>query len=243
MGHPYSRSRAARSRLAYPLLRGLVRAVSGMVFRVRYRGLERVPESGPLLLVANHPSYLDPFLIGAALRLRPRYLVYRPYMDHPLLGPGIRYFGGMPVGDDFPVRTVKTVLRLLRAGDILELFPEGQRSPDGRVLPFRRGFAHLARVTGSPVLPIALLGAFDAWPPGCALPRARPVEVLFGQTLFSPGPSHLPPGEGRRTDREFAETVRQNLLALSGGRLLPGQNPVLEAAGPPIGRRKEVAPG
>jgi 1-acyl-sn-glycerol-3-phosphate acyltransferase len=104
-------------------------------------------------------------------------------------------------------------------GETVEIYPEGGRSPDGRVYRFQRGFAHLARVTGAPVIPVALLGANRAWPRGRALPGPARVEVRFGAAMHAKGDPDLPPAEARDADRRFAGEVRQAVLDRAGGRL------------------------
>ncbi len=210
---------AGRSRVIYPLLQGLVRGALAVGFRLAYRGREHVPGSGPLILAANHQSFLDPFFLGAGIPLRPRYLVYYTYMRMPLIGAGARFFGGLPVGHGPPARSLRSARAALEAGDVVEIFPEGARSPDGRVHPFARGFAHLARVTGAPVLPAAILGAHGAWPPGRKLPRPSRVEVIFGPPVAPPAAVGGPPAERRAADRRFADAVREVILALAAGRL------------------------
>jgi 1-acyl-sn-glycerol-3-phosphate acyltransferase len=209
----------ARSRLIYPTLRFFTRVVARLLWRVSYRGRENLPDRGPLILAANHQSFLDPILIGAGIHLRPRYLVYYTYMQKPFLGRLARFFGGLPVGQGPPKRSLSAVRTALEAGETVEIFPEGGRSPDGSVYRFRRGFAHLSRVTGAPVVPVALLGANRAWPRNRTFPGPARVEIRFGPALVAPGYRDLPPAEAREADRRFAHRFRQAVLALAGGRL------------------------
>jgi len=222
-----------RSRIIYPACRlldyGLLRLCCGL----RVHGRENLPDRGPLILVANHQSYLDPFLIGAAIPLRPQYLVYTTFMRRPLTGAFCRTFGGLEVGHGPPARSLRSARLALQAGHVLEIFPEGGRSHDGRVLPFARGFAQLARVTRAAVIPIAIVGAHRVWPPGQALPRPGHVAVHYGKPMAAPGPVDLAGAAARLADRRFAEEVRRAVLALAGGLLESGdggsaQDPEME---------------
>jgi 1-acyl-sn-glycerol-3-phosphate acyltransferase len=218
-----------RSRIAYPAIRLLVRWLMRLLCRLRVHGVENLPESGPLILVANHQSYIDPFLVGAAISLRPHYLVYTTFMRKPLIGAFCHTFGGIEVGHGPPARALRSARLALGAGDVLEIFPEGGRSKDGRVLPFARGFAQLARVTGAAVIPIAIVGADGVWPPHRTLPRAGRVSVHYGTPMRAPGPSGLNGAAGRLADQEFAMEVRQAVLDLAGGLLGSGQAPGRDA--------------
>ena len=212
----------ARSTVLYLAVKGLVRALLSVCCRVRYCGQDKVPQHGSLILVANHESFLDPFLIGAGLRRRPRYLVYHTYYRNPILGPPIYLVGGLPVGDGSPAATLAAAETLLRAGQVLEVFPEGERSPPGLVRPFQRGFVRLARVTGASILPVAIVGAGGIWPRHRTWPRPGKVDVIFGRPLAPPESG----GDRRRLrqlEREFAERVRKAVIDLATGRLAPSQ--------------------
>jgi len=212
-----------RSRVIYPAIRLLVHGLLRLWCGLRAHGLENIPDSGPLILVANHQSYLDPFLVGAPASLRPHYLVHTTFMRKPLTGALCRAFGGLEVGHAPPARSLRAARLALQSDHVLEIFPEGGRSLDGRVLPFARGFAQLARVTRAEVVPIAIVGAHQVWPPQRALPRPGRVAVHYGKPMAAPGRAGLTGAAARQADGDFAEEVRQAVLNLTGGRLEPGQ--------------------
>jgi 1-acyl-sn-glycerol-3-phosphate acyltransferase len=157
-------------------------------------GADLLPAAGPLLLAANHGSHLDAPAVLAALpaALRDRALVAAAadyfYRDR-LRAAASDLAGAYP----FPRRGGPAELRLavdrtaalLAAGWIVLLFPEGTRSRDGRLAPFRPGVVCLARRTGAPVVPVAVTGAGAAWPPGRA-PRGGAVRVCFGRPWTPP---------------------------------------------------------
>lgn len=124
-------------------------------------GRDRIPESGPALLVANHQSFLDPMLVALACPRRQIHYMAKeelfrvPTSRHMMLG-----LGAFPVDRRGPGKaTLAHVLKLLREGRVVCLFAEGTRSKDGRLREFQAGFARLAKKTGAPVIPVALQGS------------------------------------------------------------------------------------
>ncbi len=228
-----------RSRLAYPAFRRFVRGLMWLLCRTRFEGNHELPPGGPLILAANHQSYLDPFLLGIGIRLRPRYLVFTTFMRMPVVSTFCRAFGGLEVGHGPPARSLRLARGALFNGDVLEIFPEGERSLDGSVLPFARGFAQLARITSTPVIPVAIMGAEEVWPPSRRLPRPGRVCVRYGAALRHPGSPDLVGEEARAADREFASRVRQTVLRLANGRLTAHED--LSPARPPSASGMEGA--
>ena len=171
------------------VLYGLNRVVMRLVFRVRVHGMERLPEKRPLLIAPNHVSYLDPFVIAAALPLRrARQLYWAGWTGLLFRGPVTKLFSRatqvVPVD---PERGLTSTLALARAvleqGKQLVWFPEGGRSTDGKLHRFLPGVGWLLDKTGAQAVPVFIKGSFEAWPPGRALPRPRPIEVRFGEPI------------------------------------------------------------
>jgi 1-acyl-sn-glycerol-3-phosphate acyltransferase len=214
-----------RSRIVYPTVRWVVHTTLKITCRLRLHGHEQLPAGGPLILVANHQSYLDPFMLGAGIHLRPHYLVWTAFMRMPLIGTFCRLFGGLEVGHGPPARSLRAARQALAGGDVLEIFPEGGRSPDGSVLPFARGFAQLARVSGAGVLPAAIVGADAVWPPARMLPRPGHVEIYYGEVMHAEAPADLTGEKAREADRLFARRVRRAVLDVSRGRLQAALEP------------------
>jgi 1-acyl-sn-glycerol-3-phosphate acyltransferase len=222
----------SRSSIIYPAIRWLVYTALRGFCRLRLHGERQLPDRGPLILVANHQSYLDPFMLGAGIHLRPHYLVWTAFMRMPLVGTFCSTFGGLEVGHGPPARSLRAARQALAAGDVLEIFPEGGRSPDGSVLPFARGFAQLARVTGAAVLPAAIVGAHGVWPPDRRLPRPSPVDIYYGQVMHTDAPADLSGEQAREADRRFARRVRQAVLDVSRGRLQAAPEPTPDMGRP-----------
>ena len=189
------------------------------IYRLRVEGLEHVPASGPLILAANHCSYFDAFILATALPYpvaqQVFYLGFETFFRTRILGWWARGVRVIPVDmDNFLVRALQASARILRGGKILCLFPEGERSADGRVRPFRKGAGILVRELRVPVLPAYIAGSFEAWPRGRTWPRLHPVRVRFGTPVAA---ADLLDGDGPR-GADDPETValrlRERVIAL-----------------------------
>lgn len=202
------------------------------VFRLRILGRDRIPRTGPVVLVANHSSMLDgPVLFGAIGR-RVVFLI-KIEMFTGALGWALRHIGQIPVRRGEPDRTpLLTAVRLLRAGGLVGVFPEGTRG-EGDVSNAEHGAAWLARSSGALVLPVATRGTRKE--PGKRRFRPR-VDVLFGT------PFALPAGRGRAALAESTELIKTNLSGLVAelDARRAGQ-PVPVEPGPDVARRDGVS--
>jgi 1-acyl-sn-glycerol-3-phosphate acyltransferase len=164
-----------------PLL-ALVEALFRVLFSYDCLGEEKLPATGPALIAANHPSYLDPILLSLQVRRPILFMTWDRLFRVPLLGRLVRLFGGFPV-DTRPGRghdAYARAKRLLLEGNLVGIFPEGKRSRAGWMEPeLRRGAARLALETGTPVYPATIRGAFRAWPYFRALPEPAKIHVRY----------------------------------------------------------------
>ncbi|MEV5349159.1 lysophospholipid acyltransferase family protein [Streptomyces achromogenes] len=173
--------------LKYVLLGPLLR----LVFRPRIEGLEQVPVSGPAIIAGNHLSFSDHFLMPAVLKRRITFLAKAEYFTGPGLKGRLTAFffrgaGQIPVdrsGKEAGQAAIREGLGVLRRGELLGIYPEGTRSHDGRLYKGKVGVAVLALTAGVPVVPCAMIGTFEAQPPGRVVPRIRPVTIRFGEPL------------------------------------------------------------
>jgi long-chain acyl-CoA synthetase len=214
-------SSRSSARVITALTRALCAALFRSIYRLRVEGLQHVPRGGPLILVANHCSFFDAFLLAASLPLRTCqdtfYMGFEWFFRHPVLawwGRGVRV---IPVDmDTFLMRALQASAVVLRQGKILCVFPEGERSVDGRVRPFRKGVGILAKELKTPVLPAYIAGSFRAWPRGQSLPRIHRLHVRFGPVAT---PEALLTGEGPRGADDYetiAMRLRERVAALGG---------------------------
>ena len=175
--------------LKFVLLGPLLR----LLFRPRVTGLEHIPAEGGAILAANHVSFLDPLLLPLVVpRRRVMFLAKVKYIDKPLLHWFLRSVGVIPVATDDPAGAVAAGVRAVRDGRLVGIFPEGTRSPDGRLRQGKTGVARIAIQAGVPVIPAGITGTDLAFPRGAWLPRPRSVRISFGPPIRFPASQDLP---------------------------------------------------
>ncbi len=161
------------------LLRGTLLLLMRILFRIEHRGWETIPPDGPLLLVANHVTYFDPAWISVRVYRVVRYMAWDKLFIPPA-GWILRWFGAFPVSLENPESgAYKVALRILQEGKALLIFPEGGRSPDGRLAPFKHGAARLALRTGATIVPVVVRGGERVWSKKMSLPRPARVRVEY----------------------------------------------------------------
>jgi acyl-[acyl-carrier-protein]-phospholipid O-acyltransferase/long-chain-fatty-acid--[acyl-carrier-protein] ligase len=152
------------TRLSDLLVRFVFRLVARSLFRIRILGKEHIPSRGPALLVSNHLTYLDAFLIGACLRPVVRFLVWKPYYDHKLLTWGLRLAKAIPIwtGHRSAAHGIARARAELERGHVLCIFAEGAISRTGDLLPFQRGLEAIVRGIDAPIVPVHLGGLWES---------------------------------------------------------------------------------
>jgi len=190
-----------------------------VLFSVEYLGLENIPQTGAAIIAGNHPSYLDPVLIGLPIRRVIKYMAWDALFRVPVLGWLIRTLGGFPVD----IRRGKgeaayqQACQVLHAGYALGIFPEGQRSESGPMGELRTGVARLAIETGAPIVPFTIGGASRAWPKFRLLPKPAKIIVRFHRPITLTEQERAE----RRDDREFHHQVMTRVAASINRTLIP----------------------
>jgi long-chain acyl-CoA synthetase len=179
-----------RSLLFYVVLR-----IARPFFRVKSYGLAHIPKDGAFILSPNHQSYLDPFLLMSAVPFRILKRSFAvgaaEYYQTPFMKRMARFTNVIPVDADSNLESaMKAGAAGLRLGKVLILFPEGERSIDGELKPFRKGASILSAHLNAPIVPVAMDGLFDLWP------RSRPFQW-----------KRILPGSGLRVPLEFGAPV------------------------------------
>ncbi len=147
---------------------------------VRVSGEGELPATGPALLVANHVTLLDPLLVGWAVRRAVAWLATDTLTRHAVWGPVHRYLGAIPKARfRSDALALRAALKRLRAGGVVGVFPEGERTWTGRTAALQPGVAELARKTGAPVIAARLEGAWRCWPRHAPGPRRAEVRVVL----------------------------------------------------------------
>jgi len=160
------------------------RALYRFYFRWRVFNAERVPLEGPVILAANHASFLDPPLIGSGLRRGINYLARESLFRFPGMGALLRSWQVVPVDrDGGGAAGLKTILDRLLAGGAIILFPEGTRTYDGRLQPARSGIGLTVIKSDAVVIPVRTFGTFEAYGRNQKFPRPFPVAVKYGEPM------------------------------------------------------------
>jgi 1-acyl-sn-glycerol-3-phosphate acyltransferase len=200
----------------------LGRGFARLVWRLEVHGASNVPLEGAAIIAPNHLSLLDPPLIGCACPRELRFIAKAELFRYGLFSKLIRRLGAFPVErGTADVGAIKTALRFLNDGRAVIIFIEGTRGTGEYLLPPTPGVTLLARQSGAPVVPTAIVGSEQAWRKGAKLPRRAQVKVAFGepvryQELF-----------GARADREardaFSALIMERIEALTRqlGRPIP----------------------
>lgn len=151
-------------------------------FRVLHR--ERLIEEGPVILASNHQSYFDPPLIGICSRRAVYYLARKTLLSIPLLGELLPEINVIPVDrDGNDMSALKKIIRLVRAGNGVVLFPEGTRSPDGALQQGKSGIGLIIAKTRAPVQPMRIFGSYEAFPKGSGKIALTPISVVVGEPI------------------------------------------------------------
>src|SRR5580704_9461601 len=139
--------------------------VTSLWFDLKVYDVQYVPRTGPVLLIANHQSYLDPVLVAVRLYRPVSYFAKSELFENPFFGWLIRSLHAFPVRQgEADIGAVRQTLERLEQGYILNLYPEGTRTLDGEIGPIQRGIALILRKTQVPVVPVVIDGSFQAWP-------------------------------------------------------------------------------
>tara|TARA_R110000737_G_scaffold2923_12_gene9506 strand:- start:125363 stop:126034 length:672 start_codon:yes stop_codon:yes gene_type:complete len=167
--------------------RMIVHAIFIVIYRRRREGLENVPRTGGVLLVANHQSFFDPPLIGGALTTRDTdFLARGGLFKFKPFAWLISTLNATPIkqgaGD---TGAMKEVIKRLNEHKAVIVFPEGSRSDDGKVQPFERGISVLLKRAKCVVVPVGIAGVYEVWPRHKSCPRlfTRPVAIVYGEPI------------------------------------------------------------
>lgn len=191
-------------------------------FRLKCNNMNRIAtevtnRGRPVIVIFNHTSILDMMLISWCVDLSLIRKVTFPGKKELFEDKRFSWFvhlaGAIPLDRDITdITAVKTLFHALKAGRVLVLAPEGTRSLDGQVHPFKMGFIKLAHKTNALILPIAIRGAFEAMPKGATLPRPKKIELAIGEVVDTN--NHLKKRPSAEEYEAFLEQLRQTVIDL-----------------------------
>lgn len=199
----------------YHAVRLLSRPAFAAWFRLSREGLAGLPGEGPLILAANHVSYLDPAVVGSTFPRAVRFLIHEAVWSKSGQTWFYRAMRSIPVAREGAIaRTaLRQAMTALSAGQVVGIFPEGGRVDPGTTDAALVGVALLARRTGVPVVPVGIAGTERAMPRGVAVPRPVQVSVRYGEPLRY---EEAAAAGGRAGDQAFTEELMRRIRRLAG---------------------------
>lgn len=189
--------------IVYNIFHNLAKLFARVFFSMRVVHPERMVESGPLIIAVNHSSFFDPPLAGICSRRGVFYLARKTLLKWPFFGPLFPAMNVIPVErDGNDMSALREVIKKIKEGNAVLLFPEGTRSLDGNLQPARAGIGLVIAKTGAPVLPMRILGAHEAFPKNAKGLRSSQITVVIGEPI-------------RFTPEEIESPSRENYQLLS----------------------------
>ncbi|MEW6410241.1 MAG: lysophospholipid acyltransferase family protein [Nitrospirota bacterium] len=171
----------------YDVFHVIVYVLARILFRLKVVGDENIPAEGGVIVASNHVSYLDPPLLGCAIKRRVNFMAREELFRMPLLGCLIKKFNAFPVKRDKADRTaIKKAISLLKNGEVVAMFPEGARSEDGLLQKPKPGIGLITTLSGVSVVPTYIKGTEVSMPVGVWNIRFSPVTIYFGEPLNFP---------------------------------------------------------
>jgi 1-acyl-sn-glycerol-3-phosphate acyltransferase len=189
-----------------------------LAYRPRFQGLENVPTEGPVILAANHLSFIDSLFIPLGLKRHVTFLGKAEYFDKRRTAWFFKMTHVIPIRRDSgsaAEAALRAGLGVLEEGNALGIYPEGTRSPDGRLYRGKTGVARLALESGVPVIPLCLFGTRDVQPPGQRSPKLTGrVRVVFGKPLTFE--RYAGQAKDRFAVRAVTDEIMYEIMSLSG---------------------------
>lgn len=150
-------------------------------FRLHMTGMSNVPRTGPAVLVSNHQSWLDPWLLAVKLPRIVAFMAKAEWFTQPAANHVLREIGVFPVQrGEADARAIKLALQVLREGELLGMFPEGTRSPSGELQLMRAGAVRIAEKMDVPIVPACVVGSARLMPKGALFPRPGVIQIRYG---------------------------------------------------------------
>ncbi len=205
--------------MIYQALKSFLIPILTLLFRPKVTGLRNVPQTGPVIIASNHLSFSDSIFMPLVVPRKVTFLAKSEYFTSP----GIKGFakkmtfialGQVPVdrsGGRRSEAALLTGLDLLASGACIGIYPEGTRSPDGKLYKGRTGIARLAIESGAAIVPIAMFNTAEIQPTGQVVPKVRRVEMIFGEPLYFQGDT-----SDLKYLRQITDEIMEKIQSLSG---------------------------
>ncbi len=208
--------------LVYQTAYYLTRAVAHCCFDYRVFNREAIPPAGGLILAMNHQSFLDPPLAGIACDREVYFLARKSLLRIPVLGRFLLDLNVIPYDQEgTDMSALKSVIRVVRAGEAAVVFPEGTRSRDAQLLPAQSGLGLIVAKTLAPVVPMRIFGAHEAFPRDASKVRLSPITLVVGEVLRFGAIDFE--GDSKAAYKRVSQLVMQRISSLR----CPPRRPVL----------------
>ena len=195
----------------YRLFRAAARLAFPVYFRLRVRGLDKIPAQGPALLVINHQSFLDSLFVGTPLPRTICYLARDSLFRVPVVGWILKHTYVMPVNrESASSSSLRLAADRLKRGYLVGIFPEGTRSSDGQIAPLKPGFIALVRRGNVPIIPVGVAGTAAALPRGSLFIRPKTCRVVYGDPIPTDVLARL---AVKGNEQALLDEVRQRMIA------------------------------
>jgi 1-acyl-sn-glycerol-3-phosphate acyltransferase len=202
--------------IVYNIFYNLAKLLARLIFSMRVVNQERMIESGPLLIAVNHSSFFDPPLAGICSKRGVYYLARKTLLKWPFFGPLFPEMNVIPVErDGNDMSALREVIKKVKDGNAVLLFPEGTRSLDGHLQPARAGIGLVIAKTGAPVLPMRIFGAYEAFPKNARHLQLSQITVVIGE------PIHFSADEIAHSSRETYQILSNRVMDAIGALKLP----------------------
>ena len=194
----------------YRFCRFLYRVYFRLYHRGRIYNAKRLPDEGAFILAGNHVSFLDPPFFGLCCRREAFFMARDTLFRHPLANWILRSWNCVPIsrgrGD---IAAMRAVLRMLGEGKAVLMFPEGTRSPDGKLQEPRAGIGMVAARARVPIVPMRIFGTDRALPRGASVPRPAQVRIKFGEPFVYPLPANFDELQGETLKAVYLDIGRE----------------------------------
>jgi len=235
--------------MTYWLVKAVLTPVLRFFYRVKVEGLEHLPAEGPVILASNHVSFCDSIFLPMVLKRRVTFVAKAEYFEDPKTAWFFRAVGQIPIrrdGGSASSGALAAARGVLDAGGVFGIYPEGTRSPDGRLYRGHTGVARLALQCRAPIVPVAMIGTREAQPIGQAMPNLFvPITIRLGRPLTYERLNDRV--DDRLALRDITDEVMYELRELAGQEYVPhyakrqGAETAAAGAGEPV-RFPPVAP-
>ncbi len=204
--------------MAYRIIKALFGPILRRLFKIRVEGIEHVPSTGAVILASNHLSFSDSIFLPLMLDRRVTFVAKAEYFEQRRTAWFFRAMGQIPIkrgGGEASLRALESAQEVLDAGEVFAIYPEGTRSPDGRLYKGRTGVARLALDTRAPIVAVAMIGTREAQPIGQRKPNfGSPITIKFSRPMRFD--RYVAKRDEPMTLRRITDEIMYELRELSG---------------------------